>query len=136
MRTVIAAVLLVASVEIGPQEASQNRPPALTLLSALSDPASAEAREIVADGWCNREFEEAAIYLTHDDYEYANQRAALWLDMAPSVFPEWKGNVLTRCQIRGRVDTKQHGHLGLYPATITNVTAARVVDRRISVSKR
>lgn len=97
----------------------------ISLVAVLAQPTTYDGRRVTVEGWCFRGPEESALYLTADDVEYLNASNAIWLDLDVGKFPEWRAGVSVRCSVEGRVDAKSHGHVGMFPATLTDITRAR-----------
>lgn len=120
MTVVIVAVHLLSLLPLQPPPLP-DRGALVSLVAVLSRPYEYDGKRVALQGWCVRSDEESGLYLTQEDAQYGNASSALWLEVDPVKFTAWKKGASWRCIVEGRVDTKDHGHLGAFAATLADI---------------
>jgi hypothetical protein len=90
-------------------------------------------------GFCHLEFEGDALYLHREDSEQLNLRNAVWLSFEDSLPPAREALVAKLSDryiaVEATVDSRGHGHLGLFSAVLTNITKAEPSPSRAALER-
>lgn len=102
----------------------------------LESPELYDGELVRVEGVCSIGFESNALYVSKKDYKNKNKDYfnALWLDLDhipdETVYKDFKKDYVGKNVIlEGVFNSKKHGHFGMYPATIENVTFMTCCDK-------
>jgi hypothetical protein len=84
----------------------------------LAAPEEFEGRVVQVVGFLHFEFEEQAVYLHREDSDMMNSSNGIWLDGSGEYAALNDSYVI----VQGTFASTKHGHLGLWPGAIQNIT--------------
>lgn len=99
----------------------------MSLVQLVVLPAEFEGRKVRVQGFCRFVFEEQSLYLHREDAELLNTANAVWLDTKE----RHEGLNGTFVRVEGTFTRKDHGHLGLWPGALVQITRLERVRTRL-----
>jgi hypothetical protein len=95
------------------------QPLRVSMIQLLASPERFEGKRIQVEGVFRRGNEERALYVSRDDAEYLNFASGLWLESTKGAETDRNGAFVV---VEGTFTAAERGHLGLWAATIRNVS--------------
>jgi hypothetical protein len=129
----LVGVLLLPAVTTGekPPPASEEAT-RVSLIQLIANPEKYEGVWVQVIGVGRFQFEESAVYLHREDADLLNSSNGVWVDGGAKTAGLTGAAVL----VQGRFTAKQHGHLGAWPGTITEVRRLEKVRTREEYEQR
>jgi hypothetical protein len=95
----------------------------VSILELLANPFRYDGKQVQVIGFLRLEFEGDAIYLHHEDFEYAISKNAIWLDR-PKDFSEKQTSEVDKKYVicEGTFNAREHGHMGMFSGSLTHIT--------------
>ncbi|HEX3771558.1 MAG TPA: hypothetical protein VHV30_11860 [Polyangiaceae bacterium] len=93
--------------------------PSPSLSEVIAEPSRYQGAKVRVHGYCSLTFESKGLYASEATYREPGLRKALWVDLP--LDETSKKLHKTTVLIEGTVDATSRGHLGMYPAAITNI---------------
>jgi len=128
---VLLCLVLLAGSAAAQDYGGTGRPAAdVSLVAIIANPEKFAGQSIRTYGVVHFEFEGDSLYLSKQDREYGIYKNAVWIDVSiPGVTYEQLSALNGKfVAIEGRVNATDHGHLGLWSATIERVSRVQVLE--------
>ena len=93
----------------------------VSIVDLMSAPAKYDGKWIGVTGVLSVEPENNTLYLHKDDYVFAISENAVWLELKYPVKQEWEKLQSKYVFVIGIFNANQHGHLGVFRGSITNI---------------
>ena len=123
MRKLIVAVLLTTLVFGSAVPADDPRlPNFVSLVRLLASPHEFDGRRVLVFGVAKIQFEGNALYLHKEDFVWGLYTNAIWIDVPPESWEEWKRYSGKYVAIDGTFNAQRHGHMDVFGGTIERIT--------------
>jgi hypothetical protein len=121
---VLALLLTTPSAPNSHQGVTSTTPEVVSLLQILANPRVWHGRRVRLAGFVNLEFEGDALYLSREDFDQALYPNSLWINV-PDILvgPNHPDTHRGYAMIEGTINSDDHGHMGLWPASLDSITA-------------
>jgi hypothetical protein len=110
------------------------------MVQLLADPAAFDGQVVRVMGFCHLEFEGNALFLHREDFEQLNLRNSVWLsfgDLLPPAREALVSKLTDRyITVQATVDSRGHGHMGMFQAALTEITNAEPMPSRAELNHR
>ena len=111
---------------------SQPNAERVSLARVLANPDALQGKAVQLGGFAHIEFEGNCLCLHRDDVQYRILTNCVWLDVR--LLPETEAVSDQYVAVVGVVDAKGRGHMGMYQATITQVSQLAVLPTRAQLA--
>jgi hypothetical protein len=125
----LSAMILITASSIGSAEHT-GMAQAVSIVQLIATPEKYNGKLVLVGGFLRLEFEGDAIYLHEDDYRHGIYANALWVNLDAKTAENTDKLNLHYAFVEGTFDASRHGHGGLFPGTINNITFARIASDR------
>jgi hypothetical protein len=98
----------------------------VSLLNLIQHPDEYHGKRISVAGFATFEFEGKAIYPSKDDYERADTKKALWIEV--KLTEPVRGKNKQYVIVEGTFDKNSLGHLKMFAGTITDIQRIELKD--------
>ncbi|HEX6864270.1 MAG TPA: hypothetical protein VF414_15680 [Thermoanaerobaculia bacterium] len=125
MKTCLCLALLVAAALAGGCGATDREGEVahVSLIQLIASPDLHDGKRVAAIGYLRLDFEGTALYIHEIDYRKLIIQNAVWLSLGPAPISEERQRLNGRyVLVEGRFSTKQRGHFGLFPGSLTEIT--------------
>ena len=118
-------------------------PTRVSMVQLIATPEKYDGQLITVEGYLSVEFEDFALYLSHDDYDHLNGDNAVWVDFKPGILrgpagvspnenKVWQGEFVS---VEGTFDANSHGHMGSFAGAIREISRIVVGYSRAEYDK-
>jgi hypothetical protein len=97
---------------------ADERPPMVSLVQILADPAKFDERRVAVAGFLSLEPEGSALYMHKDDFEYRLSKNALYVIASEAVLARKQCFDGQYVLVLGKVSARNHGHMGMFSGVI------------------
>ena len=107
---------------LGSCSAATQTAESVSMVQLIATPEKFDGKTIQVVGFLRLEFEGNALYLHREDYDHGIYRNAIWVDFpADQDAQKVNGHYVL---LQGIFRANLHGHMDLFPGTITKITRA------------
>jgi hypothetical protein len=98
----------------------------VSIIQIIANPEKYDGKVVRFEGVTNIEFEGNGIYLSKEHWKAHVQSFAIWMDLSDELTKGRKWLNGKYCIVEGTYHATDHGHMGLYMGSLSNVTMFNV----------
>ena len=101
---------------------NESEPVDVAVIQLIATPERFEGRRVHVVGYLYQEFEGSGLYAHQEDFERSLYRNGLWINVARCGYPGKPSINDAYVLVEGEFTGKEHGHMGLWSGSLSNVT--------------